>query len=59
MQVENNQNEKKKLSLDDFLNSSLCNEQEALEAITGGILGACHDSVSGYPPSGGGKGYVH
>ena len=37
----------KKLSLADFMNSSLANEKEALNAITGGILGACHDSVQG------------
>jgi hypothetical protein len=42
---------KSKLSLEDFKAKSNANgSKEALEAITGGILGACHDGSS----SGGG-----
>jgi hypothetical protein len=47
MEKKANKEKKSKLSLDDFkVKSSLTNSKEALEAITGGILGACHDGSS-------------
>jgi hypothetical protein len=47
--MEKNKDEKKsKLTLDDFkLKSNSKESKEALEAITGGILAACHDGSSG------------
>jgi len=54
--MSNNSNKKNKLTLDDFkIKSSLNGSKEALDAITGGILGACHDST-GSGTSGGGTG---
>lgn len=42
---ENAKDKKVKLTLDDFkLKSNVQDSKEALEAITGGILAACHDS---------------
>jgi hypothetical protein len=46
--MEKTEVKKSKLSLDDFRLRSSTESKEALEAVTGGILGACHDS----PPSG-------
>ena len=47
--MEKNKDEKKsKLTLDDFkLKSKVQDSKEALDAITGGILAACHDGSSG------------
>jgi hypothetical protein len=47
---------KKKLTIEDFMNSSYSDEQEALYAMTGGILGACHASTGGSGSGGGGGG---
>jgi hypothetical protein len=47
MEKKQNQTPKKsKLTLDDFkVKSDLTGSKAALEAISGGILGACHDST--------------
>jgi hypothetical protein len=45
---ENGKSEKSKLTLDDFkLKSSILESKEALDAINGGILAACHDAPTG------------
>jgi hypothetical protein len=49
--MDKNENEKKsKLSLEDFkLKSNTASSKDALNAITGGILAACHDGTSNPP----------
>jgi hypothetical protein len=47
---ENQKQKKSKLSLEDFkLKSNLQDSKEALNAITGGILAACHDGTQPSP----------
>jgi hypothetical protein len=46
----NENGKKSKLSLDDFkLKSATTSSKEALNAITGGILAACHDGTTNPP----------
>jgi hypothetical protein len=47
---ENEKDKKVKLTLDDFkMKSNVQDSKEALDAITGGILAACHDGGGSGP----------